>query len=156
MSALQWKRICCPVDFSEPSRAAMRVAAGLAQCFGAELTLLHAYDIPGYSILDATILPSPQTLQEQSDRIDKLLGEFRAEAERLGAPSVNTDKVQGPAFLEIVRFAREGAFDVVVMGTHGRAALKHALMGSVAEKVVRKAPCPVLTVRPPDHRFEMP
>jgi nucleotide-binding universal stress UspA family protein len=63
---------------------------------------------------------------------------------------------EGPPFLEIVRYAQEGDIDLIVMGTHGRTGLAHALMGSVAEKVVRKAPCPVLTVRHPEHEFVKP
>ena len=62
----------------------------------------------------------------------------------------------GHPFVEIVRYAREHEIDLIVMGTHGRGPIGHMLMGSVAEKVVRKAPCPVLTVRHPEHRFEYP
>ena len=62
----------------------------------------------------------------------------------------------GPPFVEIVRYAKEEKFDLIVIGTHGRSGLAHMLLGSVAEKVVRKASCPVLTVRPEDHTFEMP
>ena len=63
---------------------------------------------------------------------------------------------QGTPFLEIIRYAKEKDIDMIVMGTHGRSGLVHMLMGSVAEKVVRKAPCPVLTVRPEGHKFVMP
>ena len=63
---------------------------------------------------------------------------------------------QGPPFLEILRYAKEVNADLIVMGTHGRSGLVHMLIGSVAEKVVRKAPCPVLTVRPDQHEFVMP
>ena len=59
-------------------------------------------------------------------------------------------------FVQIVRAAADLKADLIVLGTHGRSGLKHALFGSVAEKVVRKAPCPVLSVRHPDHKFEMP
>ena len=63
---------------------------------------------------------------------------------------------QGSPFVEIVQSARENKIDLIVMGTHGRSGVQHMLIGSVAEKVVRKAGCPVLTVRPPDHQFTMP
>ena len=59
-------------------------------------------------------------------------------------------------FVEIIRYARENNIDLLVLGTHGRGAIAHMLMGSVAEKIVRKAPCPVLTVRHPEHEFVMP
>ena len=62
----------------------------------------------------------------------------------------------GTPFVEIIRYAREHEIDLIVMGTHGRGLIAHVLMGSVAEKVVRKAPCPVLTVRHPEHEFVMP
>jgi nucleotide-binding universal stress UspA family protein len=63
---------------------------------------------------------------------------------------------QGTPFLEIVRYAKEHEMDLIVLGTHGRSGLAHVLMGSVAERVVRKSPCPVLTVRPTEHQFVMP
>ena len=62
----------------------------------------------------------------------------------------------GHPSLEIIRYAKDHEIDIIVMGTHGRTGVGHMLMGSVAEKVVRKAPCPVLTVRHPDHEFVMP
>ena len=71
---------------------------------------------------------------------------------------LDTDHIirRGVAFLETVRCAQELDVDLIVCGTHGRTGLKHALFGSVAEKIVRKASCPVLSVRHPEHRFEMP
>ena len=62
----------------------------------------------------------------------------------------------GPPFVEIIRYAKEHDVDLLIMGTHGRGGLAHMLLGSVAEKVVRKSPCPVLTVRPDQHQFAMP
>ena len=64
--------------------------------------------------------------------------------------------MHGHPFVEILSDAKQHDIDLIVMGTHGRGAIKHMLLGSVAEKVVRKAPCPVLTVRHPDHEFVMP
>jgi len=67
------------------------------------------------------------------------------------------DLVMGTSeFVEVIRYAREKDIDLLVLGTHGRGAIAHMLMGSVAEKIVRKAPCPVLTVRHPEHEFVMP
>ena len=82
------------------------------------------------------------------ERIDSLLLHWEQEAQRLGARRVVSAKVEGVPLVEIVRFARETNSSLIVMGTHGHTGVKHALIGSVAEKVVRSADCPVLTIRP--------
>jgi nucleotide-binding universal stress UspA family protein len=149
MPTADWKRICCPIDFSDASRAAMEVAADLARRTGAELWLLHAYPVPGYTFPDGSVVASPKMLQDLADGAQRHLDEWRAAAEGLGAPRVETAKEAGEPAAEIVAFARERGVDLLVLGTHGRTGLEHALMGSIAERVVRKAHCPVLTVRPP-------
>lgn len=150
MPNADWKRICCPIDFSDASRAAMEVAADLARRNGADLVLLHAYPIPGYTFPDGSVVASPKMMQDLADQAERHLEEWRARAAGLvGAPRVTTQKAIGEPAAEIVAFARSAKVDLVVVGTHGRTGLEHALMGSVAERVVRRAPCPVLTVRPP-------
>jgi nucleotide-binding universal stress UspA family protein len=148
-------RILVGVDFSPTSDRALAYAATLAQKVGAELLLLHVYQIPAFAFPE-TIVPAPP------ETIDRLIGESRkhleALAERVRSHGVSAaiDLVPGAAFAEIVSRAREGNFDLVVVGTHGRTGLRHALLGSVAEKVVRKSPVPVLTVRDSDQPFELP
>jgi nucleotide-binding universal stress UspA family protein len=88
-------------------------------------------------------------MQDLADQAEKHLEEWRGEAVRLAGPGVRTQKAIGEPAAEIVSFARSAGVDLVVVGTHGRTGLEHALMGSVAERVVRRAHCPVLTVRPP-------
>jgi len=110
--------------------------------------LLHVFQVPVYSFLDATVLPSAVMMKELLDRIDSLLSHWEKEAAQLGSKKVNTAKGDGVPHVEIVRFARDKKCELIVMGTHGHTGLKHALIGSVAEKVVRTADCPVLTVRP--------
>jgi nucleotide-binding universal stress UspA family protein len=149
MANADWKRICCPVDFSETARAALEVACDLARRFEAELILLHAYPIPGYTFPDGSVVASPRMMQELADGAERHLAEWKAIAESLGAARVSTSKSVGEPAAEIVAFARDGGVDLLVLGTHGRTGLEHALMGSIAERVVRKARCPVLTVRPP-------
>ena len=152
MPNADWKKICCPIDFSDASRAAMEVAADLARRGGAELVLLHAYPIPGYTFPDGSVVASPKMMQDLADQAEKHLEEWRAEAQRLvgaGAARVGAQKAIGEPAAEIVAFAKGAGIDLVVVGTHGRTGLEHALMGSVAERVVRRAHCPVLTVRPP-------
>lgn len=149
MPTADWKRICCPIDFSDASRAAMEVAADLAKRFGGDLVLLHAYPIPGYTFPDGSVMASPKMMQDLADQAQRHLEEWRAEAERLvGAPRVTAEKAVGEPAAEILRVAKELRADLVVVGTHGRTGLEHALMGSIAERVVRRAHCPVLSVRP--------
>jgi len=148
MAAADWKRICCPVDFSDASRAALEVAADLARKNGASLTLFHAYPIPGYTLPDGSVVASPTMMQELAGAADRHLAEWQADAERMGASPVSAEKVVGEPAREIVSFAQSSGADLVVMGTHGRSGLEHALLGSVTERVIRKVQCAVLTVRP--------
>jgi len=149
MQTAEWKRILCPVDFSDASRAAMEVAADLAKRFGGEVVLLHAYPVPGYTFPDGSVVASPKMMQELADQAKKHLDEWRSDAEKLlGAPRVAAETAIGEPAAEILALAKARGADLVVMGTHGRTGLEHALMGSIAERVVRRAHCPVLTVRP--------
>jgi nucleotide-binding universal stress UspA family protein len=149
---IKLERILIPTDFSDYSKQASKYACELAKRFTAELHLLH--------VVQPLILPESGGLLPQ----DIVIGEegSRKELEELTDPGFDQAsrvirKIQtGTPFVEIVRYARDNDMDLIVMGTHGRTGLIHALMGSVAEKVVRKAPCPVLTVRPEGHQFVMP
>ncbi len=148
MANADWKSICCPIDFSDASRAAMETAVDLARRFGATLTLLHAYPVPGYTFPDGSVVASPRMLQELADQATKHVGEWKRQAEELGAPTVVAETLVGEPAAEIVSYARDRGVDLLVLGTHGRTGLEHALMGSIAERVVRRARCPVLTVHP--------
>jgi len=147
--ALEWKKILCPVDFSDASRAALRVASELARRFDGEVTVFHAYPLPGYTLPEGTVLPASGMLQELAEQTDALLARWKAEAVADGAPRVATGKSIGEPAAEIVAEAEDGKYDAIVVGTHGRTGLAHVLLGSVAERVVRRAPMPVVTVRPP-------
>jgi nucleotide-binding universal stress UspA family protein len=149
MPSADWKRIFCPIDFSDASRAAMEVAADLARRFGSELVLLHAYPVPGYTFPDGSVVASPKMMQELADQAERHLEEWRKDGERLvGAPRVRAETAVGEPAAEILAAAKAGGADLLVLGTHGRTGLEHALMGSIAERVVRRSLCPVLTVRP--------
>lgn len=152
---LHWKKILCPVDFSDTSREAVNVAVELARKFDASVKLLHVYAAPTYALPEGAIIPTPDELRAVTDDVERALDAWKTKAAAQGAP-VATATAMGIPFVEILRFARDGACDLIVMGTHGRTGLRHALLGSVAEKVVRKSPCPVLTIRPPNWRFELP
>jgi nucleotide-binding universal stress UspA family protein len=140
------KRILVPTDFSAPADNALRYAAGLALVERPQLTVLHVFQFPAYFFPDGSVVTSsPDLVTELTTRIDGSLTLARRMAEAAGACDVQTLQVQGIPVSEIVREA--DAFDLIVMGTHGHTGLSHVLLGSVAERVVRKAPCPVLTVR---------
>jgi len=143
-----WTRICCPVDFSPASRFAMEAASELTWRFGGELTLLHVVERVPRPVASDTLVSPPEVLEMTGFELERAVAEWRDAAARIASRPVDYSLVPGDPAAEIARFAGEGRFDLVVMGTHGRTELEHAVLGSVAEKVVREAPCPVLVVRP--------
>jgi nucleotide-binding universal stress UspA family protein len=149
MAVAEWKRILCPIDFSDASRAALETAAELSTRYGAMVALFHAYPVPGYTFPDGSFVASSKMMDELSTQAQKHLEEWKALAEGLGVKHVEMGTAIGEPAHEILEFARAQHADLLVIGTHGRTGLQHALMGSVAERVVRRAECPVLTVRPP-------
>jgi nucleotide-binding universal stress UspA family protein len=138
-------RILVPTDFSEAAHKALEYAAELAKLYEAPLTLAYVNAPPMY-VPDALMYMPPGNMAEILDALEKDLGKLQREARELGAREVTTKLVQGTPWYEIVELAAAGKYDLIVMGTHGRGGFSHLLLGSVAEKVVRKAPCPVLTV----------
>jgi nucleotide-binding universal stress UspA family protein len=142
----EWKRICCAIDFSEMSRFAMEEAADLAGRSRARLTLLHVFEPPPPLPMDV-LIPVARTGDTASVDLERRMAAWRSEAaERNGGPVHSAVRI-GNAAAEILRFAREEATDLVVLGTHGRTGFEHLVLGSVAERVVRQAPCPVLVIR---------
>lgn len=140
-----WKKICCPVDFSETSRVALETAAGLARREEAELTLLFVLETPA-AVAEFPILPA-EFLEQTIREVERKLDRWRTEAEHLRGAPAKAEVVSGSPAHEIVRYAREGGFDLVVVGTHGRTGIRHMVLGSVAERVIREAHCAVLVVR---------
>lgn len=139
-------KILVPTDFSAGSEAATEQALSLAQKFAASVTLFHVYQVPTYVFPDGSSFVAGPEVTARIERgvEDSLAAAARAAQQKSGVP-VETASAIGTPFEEILR-AAEGC-DLVVMGTHGRTGLRHLLLGSVAEKVVRHAHCPVLTVR---------
>ena len=139
-----WKKICCPVDFSWESRIAMEEAADLAWRFGGELALLHVDTRPPLTG-DA---PGAREARDQGTaELERKLAAWRDAAEPIATTTVTSALVAGGPAEEIVRFAHDGGHDVIVMGTHGATGLEHWGLGSVAQSVVREAPCTVVVVR---------
>ena len=146
------KRILVPSDFSECSEAALKYGRALADAFGASLHLLHVVQDPYTQPWAAEAFPAPigEMLQQWQEQARARLAESVPQADR---DKVTIATLVGSPFLEIVKYAADQKVDLVVIGTHGRGPISHMLLGSVTEKVVRKAPCPVLTVRHPQHEF---
>ncbi len=142
-------KIMCPVDFSDHSREALRVAAEQARASSAPLVLVHTWRPP----LVGEFQFAPVTIQGMAESEQRELDSWRGLATELGAPQVETRFLTGAAWDQIVKLARDDrAIDLIVMGTHGRTGLKHALLGSVTEQVTRHAPCAVLVVRSKPHQ----
>ena len=146
------KKILVPTDFSECSDAAVKYGRAFASAFQASLHLLHVVPDPHTQPWAAEAFPAPlgDMLAQWQTQAGTRLATLLSEAERKDAVVAT---LVGSPFPEIVRYAVEQEIDLIVIGTHGRGALGHMLLGSVAEKVVRKAPCPVLTVHHPEHEF---
>jgi len=141
------KRILVATDFTDHARNALELAAFLARQSEAEIILCHVID-------PTLVIPPPK------DAPERAASDARAQAETwLQQAGIENGRVlieQGHAFAEIVRLARNEDADLVVLGSHGRGAIAHLLLGSVAERVVRKAPCSVLVVREGQHDFRLP
>jgi nucleotide-binding universal stress UspA family protein len=141
-------KVLVPTDFSPPSRRALACGQSLARVFGASLHVLHAVEEPlaqGWAGYTLPIMLEPlraEAMAEERRRLEQAV----PSCERDDPPTELVVRVGDPAH-SIVDFARERGVDVIVMGTHGRGGVAHLLLGSVAERVVREAPCAVLTVR---------
>jgi len=151
-------RVLIPTDFSEPSRYAVKYAVDLNNLlrFKARLYLLHVLqdftEFSEYSLSSAIL---PQLYLEFEENAAKRLEEM---VSTMISPDTRCDTyiLHGIPFYEIIEFARRERIDLIIIGTRGRTGIKHVLFGHTAEKVVKKAPCPVLSVRHPDTVFAMP
>jgi universal stress protein A len=158
MATITLRQILVPTDFSDPAAVAVRYAVELATVFAAQIHLLHVIEpwTGQQWAASMALVPGGLDLEAQArDRAETALSQVltRDERERHSARLVT---VAGAPFAEIVKYARREDIDLIVMGTHGRGVLAHLLIGSVAENVVRKAPCPVLTVPVAGHDFVKP
>ena len=137
------KNVLVPIDFSETSTHVLTYAQTVARAFGASVHVLHVIQDPRSDAWSVEVAVMD---------LDGLLETWRADAQRrldgltVDMPGSQVIKVGHP-FTEIIRYAEGHWIDLIIMGTRGRGAIEHMLLGSVAEKVIRKAPCPVLTVR---------
>lgn len=144
-----------PTDFSDASDQALRYACSMASQYSAELHLIY--------VIPEARLMAPDNAGFLAEDYYHSMTSY-AEEELLSLPdkvlhyggSVTRNVCRGVPFVEIIRYSKDNVIDLIVMGTHGHSGLKHLIMGSVAENVVRKSPCPVLTVHPENYEFVMP
>jgi nucleotide-binding universal stress UspA family protein len=157
---IQLQKILYPTDFSDLSLYALRYARNFAKAFSAELHVLHVVDeaYQNWVTMGPNTIPVGPTSQEMLDLAREQMAAFMAE--HFGNDSLEFQVVSsvilGRPYPTILDYASQHQVDMIVIATHGRGALTHMLLGSVTEKVVRKAPCPVLTVRHPEHEFVTP
>jgi nucleotide-binding universal stress UspA family protein len=153
---IRMKHVLVATDFSEPSAAALQYGRELARTFDATLEVLHVADNVFMMYGAETCAPAMLDLQDSDEAVQQEVERLLTREDRaaLRARAVVVTAV-GKAEA-VVDYAQQNAVDVIVMGTHGRGALGHLFMGSVAERVVRTATCPVLTVHRPQHEFIVP
>jgi len=142
------RHLLVAVDFDENSARALDYAIDLASHLGARLTVVHAYSLPVLNAFDAEYIPSAVEAAHKADVNQKHLDALLALHKASAVPMEGVLRIGAPA-VEICAVAREASADLIIVGTHHRGVLGRALLGSVAEAVVRDAPVPVLTVRPP-------
>lgn len=144
------RHILVPTDFSDGSNEAFETALALAADSGARVTLFHVHHVPA-SVFPDVILPMAPELMHNLEHSVELVMEQLCLRGRAKGVDVERRTAFGTTHVEICNLAEKLDVDLIVIGTHGRGGLSHAILGSVAEKVVRRAPCPVLTVRPKMH-----
>lgn len=153
---MQFSKILVPTDFSESARYALPYAIDLAKKYQASLHILHVVE-PIVAPVDFAwgTYSYPDIEKQLSGYVEQSLEKIIQEQipEEIKTESTN---LHGKPWREIISFAKDQNMDLIVMATHGLSGLSHALYGSTSEKVIRKAHCPVLTVRHPDVKFEMP
>jgi universal stress protein A len=141
------KKVLVPIDFSDYSKSALKYAVNFSKLFNAEIILIYVVEPviypPDFS-MGQIAMPSLNTEWDEraKDELDKL-------AKSEISTSVKTILKTGKPFVEIIETAKEENIDLIIIATHGHTGVEHILFGSTAEKVVRKAPCPVLTLREP-------
>jgi len=149
------KRILHPTDFSKNSEQALKYACSLAIQYSADLHLIHVIRDPGWMIPSIELaFPEGYYLKQKQAANERLASLPDKVINHTG--TVIRNVCEGNSHTEILRYGHENNVDMIVMGTHGATGLEHLIIGSVAENVVRRSPCPVLTVHPDDYKFKLP
>jgi len=152
---MSFKNILMTTDLSPYSLSAKDISLSLARKYRAKLYLLYVIDEMIFVELEPYGIAYQDIQATHREQAEQKLKEIISGEEW---KDIHCEPViiTGNPFVEIIRFAKEKQIDVIVMGTHGRSGLSHILFGSTAERVIRKAPCPVLSVKISEHHFEMP
>jgi nucleotide-binding universal stress UspA family protein len=152
------RNILVATDFSEPSDAALTYGRALARNFGAALHVVHVVgNVPAVVYgAEAYAASLPELQQEVEDSAHKQLAELLVDNDPQPIPVRQVVVTSNAPAVAIVDYAARERIDLIIAGTRGRGGVAHLLMGSVAERIVRTAPCPVLTVRHPEHEFVVP
>jgi nucleotide-binding universal stress UspA family protein len=155
---LSIEQILVPTDFGEPADAALTYGRELAGRFGATLHVLHVAENIYITTFGAETYAAvaPDLQRELEEAARARVAELVIDSDGSGPHTKAVVMTAASPAFAIIDYAKENGIDLIVMGTHGRGALAHMLMGSVAERVVRLASCPVLTVRHPEHEFVTP
>lgn len=146
------KKVLVPIDFSDYSKSALKYAVNFSKIFSAEIILIYVVEPviypPDFS-MGQIAMPSLNTEWDEraKDELEKL-------AKNEIGTTIKTIIKTGKPFVEIIETAKEENIDLIIIATHGHSGVEHILFGSTAEKVVRKAPCPVLTLREPIKGFD--
>jgi nucleotide-binding universal stress UspA family protein len=152
------RNILVATDFGEAADVALRYGQTLAKHFGAHLHVLHVIQNPAFPVAgpDALVVVGPEIQEGLEAAARTALNERLVDSDHSGPPTTAATETSTSPVTAILDYAKEKRIDLIVMGTHGRGPMAHLLMGSVAERIVRLAPCPVLTVRHPEHEFVLP
>lgn len=156
---LRIETIMVPVDFSENALLAVDYAIKLGKRFGSRILLVHVYHFPVELLTDwsayGTLGGSGELLEALRKEREEQMAALAREKSASGL-QIDARVLEGTPFSELVKAARNESADLLIMGTRGLTGIKHVLIGSTAEKVVRKAPCPVLVLKPENFEFHMP
>lgn len=150
-----FKKILCPVDFSQFTQEIINYAVDLAKKYGSELHVMHVVPNMTYFTPYESFLTPENLVAVEKNIQDEVERDFKKLLKGQGIPTQTVIRTGAP-FVEIIDYAKTESIDLIVMGTHGRGSIEHILIGNVAEKVVRKSPCPVMTIRPKGKEFKMP
>ena len=156
--SIKISKILFPTDFSDISLHALKYAREMTATFDAQLHCVHVVDeaYQYWTAMGPESVPVGVAVEDLAALAEGHMQQF-ADEHLVGLKYAPITKVLvGRPFREVIAYARDTTIDLIVLGNHGRGGLSWVLMGSTAEKIVRKAPCPVLTIRHPEHEFVMP